>query len=94
MIRLGARSVEDPAARRLAAFLPGVSEATVGLAMPVALPFWLQLSGPLLLGFGLASKRRKAKRRKAKRRGGAKKKKRLPREPAKRLGNVVQFSKA
>jgi hypothetical protein len=61
--------------------------------MPVALPLWLGLSGPLLLGFGLASRRRKVKRWKAKRRGRAKKK-RLPRKPAKRLGNVVQFRKA
>jgi hypothetical protein len=61
--------------------------------MPVALPLWLELSGPLLLGFGLASRRRKVKRRMAKRRGRAKKK-RLPRKPAKRLGNVVQFRKA
>jgi hypothetical protein len=89
LIRLGARTVEDPVARRLAAYLPGVSEATIGLAMPVALPLWLEIAGPLLLGFGLASKRRKSKK-KAKRKASAKKK-RAPRKPAQRLGNVVRF---
>jgi hypothetical protein len=71
----------------------GLSEATIGLAMPVALPLWLELSGPLLLGFGLASRRHKVKRRRAERMGRAKKK-RAPRKPVKRLGNVAQFRKA
>ena len=44
LVRLGSGIVEDRAAKRLAAFLP-VSEGTIGLATPLILPVWLELSG-------------------------------------------------
>jgi hypothetical protein len=81
---LGVRTVEDSLARRLAAILP-VSETQVQLYLPLALPMWLELSGLVLVSFGLAP-RRKARRPCRKRRAT---KKRMPRRSATRLGNVV-----
>jgi hypothetical protein len=86
---LGARTVEDPLARRLAAIIPGVSEANVQLYLPLLLPTWLELSGLVLVSFGLAPPRRKVRIKARKRRV---KQKRAPRhKPVARLGNVVRF---
>jgi hypothetical protein len=79
LVRLGSAIVVDPAARRLAAILP-VSEATIGLAQPLMLPVWLELSGLVLLTYGLAPGAPKAPSKPA----GAKarRKRRTPRKPA------------
>jgi hypothetical protein len=79
LTKLGARTVEDPAARRVAAML-GVSEAQIGTVQPLLLPIWLELSGLVLLTYGLSSPRREAPAEKPKRKG--RKQKRAPRKPA------------
>jgi hypothetical protein len=58
LTKLGAPTAEDPAARRIAAWL-GVSEAQVGLTQPLLLPVWIELSGLVLLTYGLSSSGRK-----------------------------------
>ena len=66
LVRHGAEITEDPAAKRLAAFLPGVSEEMVGLAVPLLPPLWIELSGPLLLTYGLSHRRQAATRKRRK----------------------------
>ena len=86
----GAHTAEDPLARRLAALLPGVSEGAIQLYLPLALPVWLELSGLLLVSFGLAPHRKvQPIARRAKR-----KKKRAPRRPVTPSAKVVPFKKA
>jgi hypothetical protein len=53
LVQLGSAIAVDPMARRLAALLP-VSEATIGLVQPLMLPVWLELSGLVLLTYGLS----------------------------------------
>jgi hypothetical protein len=79
LTKLGARVAEDPAARRIAAVLH-VSEAQVGLVQPLMLPIWLELSGLVLLTFGLSSPKRLPEAA-AKPRRKARKQKRAPRKP-------------
>ena len=59
----GAEVTEDPAAQRIAAFLPGISEAMVALAVPLLSPLWIEFSGPLLLAHGLSHRRQVVKKR-------------------------------
>ena len=66
LVRHGAEITEDPAAKRLAAFRPGVSEAMVGLAVPLLPPLWIEFSGPLLLAYGLSHRRQAATRKRRK----------------------------
>jgi hypothetical protein len=79
LTKLGARTAEDPAAQRIAAVLH-VSEAQIGMVQPLLLPVWLELSGLVLLTYGLSSARREAPIEKPKRK--ARKQKRAPRKPA------------
>lgn len=58
LTKLGARTVEDPSAKRIAAVL-GVSEAQIAMAQPLLLPVWIELSGLALLTYGLSSSGRK-----------------------------------
>jgi hypothetical protein len=85
---VGAHTVEDPLARRLAATLP-VSEGAIQLYLPLLLPVWLELSDLVLVRFGLAPPRREV-RSKARRRR-AKQKAKPHKSPTPRLGNVVKF---
>jgi hypothetical protein len=78
LVQLGAAIVEDPAAKRLAAILPW-SEAQIALATPLMLPVWLELSGLVLLTYGLAP-RRKPKRKVAVKK--SRKKKAPPKKPS------------
>ena len=87
---VGAHTVEDPLARRLAAIIPGVSEGAIQLCLPLALPIWLELSGLVLVSFGLAPRRRakvKVRTRRAK-------KKATPRKSPAPSAKVVPFKKA
>jgi len=77
LVRLGSATVIDPAARRLAALLP-ISEAQFGLVQPLMLPVWLELSGLVLLTYGLAPRHQPAVPPKIK----ARRKRRAPRKPA------------
>jgi hypothetical protein len=88
LVKLGSATVEDPMARRLAALLP-VSEAWIGTAQPLMLPVWLELSGLVLLTYGLAPRLQTAPTKKIRRR----KKKRTPRTPAPPAAAVVPFKR-
>jgi hypothetical protein len=81
LTKLGARTAEDPAARRIAVVL-GVSEAQIATVQPLLLPVWLEISGLVLLTYGLSSPKRlpEAPAEKSKRK--ARKQKRTPRRPA------------
>jgi hypothetical protein len=65
---VGAHTVEDPLARRLAAIIPGLSEGAIQLYLQLMFPMWLELSGLVLVSFGLAPPRRKVRSRARKRR--------------------------
>jgi hypothetical protein len=67
LVQLGAHTAEDPGARRIAAMIPGLSEAQYGLLQPLLLPMWLELSGLSLLTYGLSKPKVQAKAPKAKR---------------------------
>lgn len=54
---VGAHTVEDPLARRLAALIPWASERAIQLYLPLLLPIWLELSGLILVSYGLAPRR-------------------------------------
>ena len=90
LVRLGSAIVEDPAAKRLAALLP-VSEGTIGLLTPLMLPVWLELSGLVLLTYGLAPRHKPVKQPRI---GKIKKKRRTPRKPPAPSAKVVPFKKA
>ena len=90
LVRLGSAIVEDPAAKRLAAFLP-VSEGTIGLATPLLLPVWLELSGLVLLTYGLAPRHKPVKQPRL---GKTKKKRCAPRKPPTSSARVIPFKKA
>jgi hypothetical protein len=83
--KLGARTAEDPAARRIAAVL-GVSEAQVGMMQPLLLPVWLELSGLVLLTYGLSSPTRLPEAPAEKPKRKARKQKQAPRKPAAQSG--------
>jgi hypothetical protein len=53
LVQAGAQVAEDPMARRLAA-VTGVGEAAIALYQPLMLPVWLELSGLVLLTYGLS----------------------------------------
>ena len=59
-----------------------VFDATVGLATPLLLPVWLELSGLVLLTFGLSSPARLPEASAAKPKRKARKQKRAPRKPS------------
>lgn len=79
LVQLGAQTAEDPAARRIAAMVPGLSEATYGLVQPLLLPVWLELSGLSLLTFGLSAPRKSGQPAPVKRK---RKKRKAPRKPS------------
>lgn len=85
-MRLGATIAEDSLAKHLAAYT-GVSEANVQLWQPVMLPAWLDLSGLVLITYGLG---RPPKRQSAK---PARKATRKREKPAKRTAKVLPFAR-
>ena len=81
LTKLGARTAEDPAARRIADVL-GVSEAQIGTVQPLLLPVWLELSGLVPLTYGLSSPTRLPEAPAEKPKRKARKEKQAPRRPA------------
>lgn len=67
LVQLGSVTAIDPMARRLAALLP-LSEVSIGLLQPLLLPIWLELSGLVLLTYGLSPDRRQVEKATPKRR--------------------------
>ena len=76
LIGLGAQVAEDPGARVLAELLQ-IKAETYQRVAPALLPFWLELTAPLLLSIGLALPHRQAKAQVRKRN----RKRRLGHEP-------------